>query len=167
MNCYSWTLVLGLAFHSAGSIGFYGSDARTVSQELITGIYGISAEKTDHELYSEKEQDSFHINSEPIIALDRFVSVDIEKTGKDYDGHDHFGLSIYLDSLGKEQLTEASTTDTGVKWAFIVRGSLWAVATVYHPITGGALTLSSGQYKKKDLKEIQSIIDADMAELKK
>ncbi len=163
-NCI---LLLGLTFQTAALNGFYINAENESGQDLPTGIYGISSEKTDHELYSEKDQDSYFIHEEPIIALNRFVSVDIEKAGKDYDGVDHFGLTIYLDSLGKKQLTEASTTDTGVKWAFVVHGALWSVATVYHPITAGALTISDGQYTEKYLKEIQSIIEADMAELKK
>jgi preprotein translocase subunit SecD len=164
---FNWVLLLGLTLQTAAFDSMYIDANNESNHNLPTGIYGISSEKTDHELYSERDQDSYYINAEPIIALDRFVSVDIEKAGQDYDGHDHFGLTIYLDSIGKQQLTQASTTDTGVKWAFIIRGELWSAATVYQPITAGALTLSDGQYKKKYLKGIQSIIEADMAELKK
>jgi hypothetical protein len=166
MNYFSWILLFGLTLQAAGPMGFYSAVEEIENQDLPTGIYSISAEKTDHEMYSEKDQDSYYINSEPIIALDRFVSVDIEKAGKDYDGHDHFGLTIVLDSIGAQQLTLASTSDTGVKWAFIVHGALFSVATVYHPITGGALTLSNGSYTKKYLTEIKEIIEEDMATLK-
>ncbi|MBK6525667.1 MAG: hypothetical protein IPO32_14945 [Crocinitomicaceae bacterium] len=164
---FNGVFLLVLTLQTVAFNSFYNSADNESNHVLPTGIYGISSEKTDHELYSERDQDSYYINEEPIIALDRFVSVEIEKAGKDYEGHDHFGLTIYLDSIGKQQLTEASTTDTGVKWAFIIRGELWSAATVYHPITAGALTLTDGQYTKKYLKEIQSIIEADMAELKK
>ncbi len=164
---FNWVLLLGLTVQTAAFDSLYINADNESNHNLTTGIYGISTEKTDHEMYSEKDQDSYYINSEPIIALDRFVSVDIEKAGTHYEGADHFGLTIYLDSLGGQQLTEASTTDTGVKWAFVVHGALWSVATVYHPITAGALTISDGQYTEKYLKEIQSIIEADMAALKK
>lgn len=167
MTYFNWILLLGLTLQTVSYKGFYNGEQNDSNHDLPTGVYGISSEKTDHEMYSEKDQDSYFIHAEPIIALDRFVSVDIEKAGKDYEGDDHFGLTITVDELGKNQLTEASTTDTGVKWAFIVHGALWSVATVYHPITVGAFTLSDGQYTKKYLKEIQSIIEADMAELKK
>ena len=92
---FNWVLLLGLTLQTAAFDSMYIDANNESNHNLPTGIYGISSEKTDHELYSERDQDSYYINEEPIIALDRFVSVEIEKAGKDYEGHDHFGLTIY------------------------------------------------------------------------
>ncbi|MBI3135642.1 MAG: hypothetical protein HYZ14_13275 [Bacteroidetes bacterium] len=161
---FNFMLLVGITFLTSSQPAVYADHENGTETEipfLPTGIYPISATKTDIEKYSEKDQDTYFIVSKPIIALERFASVKIKKAE---DGL--YGLHVTLDETGKKELSDASTNAVGVKWAFIVNDYLWSVPTVYSPITEGTLVITGGDFSKKSLEAIESQIKKDMEELK-
>jgi len=151
---------IGVLFLLTSLQAFHASQKDETGSFLPTGIYPISESKTSIEKYFEKDEDTYFIVSKPIIAVERFDSVKVNKIDDDL-----YGLQVTLDETGKKELADASTNAVGVKWAFIVNNYLWAVARVNTPITEGELVMSGGHFTQNYLEDIASQIQKNIDEL--
>lgn len=138
-------------------IGFAGSEIEPLVQ---TGIYPISAQPTAIDRYVAKDACTYYLHPQPIVGLEHFVSAGMKRAEEG-----SYGLLLHFDEAGAAFMAEASTSAVGTKWGIVVHDSLFAVATVYSPITGGELMLTSGSYTRADLKPVVKQINADIATL--
>lgn len=129
---------------------------------LQTGLYSISETPTKIEKYCAKEENTYYLISDPIVALPHFKAISVQK-----ERSGSYALIVKFDDAGAEILSEKSTNAVGKRWGFVVSDVLWSVATVYSPITGGSLQLSTGSDTKDDLKSIANKIETELHEIRK
>jgi preprotein translocase subunit SecD len=121
---------------------------------LQTGFYYIVEADDGFKRQLDKDSLSYFIDPTPIVTSKNIVKFEIYTSN--YGG---IGLSMKLDDNGTIAWSEATEKATGKELAFIVDNKLIQVARVISQITGGMTALNRGIYTKRELEEIQKLIE--------
>lgn len=131
--------------------------AQRETVDLGTGIYPLTPNKTVVEWYDKDRDDTFFIDTHPIVTIADIESVSVRK---DVNDDKTVLLQIHFNEAGKAKIAECSIRDIQKRWAFVIEDEVWVVATVYNAITGGELEINTVSHTMQEMEAIRDRLNS-------